>query len=77
MLMQINERLLILFNNIFVSQYIDQINQAIYSNDNIIPDYQKITREKFLIIVHLLGKIPPTGQILDQLSDASLAVWDT
>jgi len=50
---------------------------VIYSTTNPILDYQKITKEKFLNIVQLLGNVPSKKQILDQLSDASLAVWDT
>ncbi len=50
---------------------------SIYSTQTSIPDYQKITKEKFLDIVQLLENIPGTQQILDQLADASLAVWDT
>ncbi|CAM4843399.1 unnamed protein product [Rotaria magnacalcarata] len=78
MLMRVNEKILLLFNNMFMSQYIDQINQAIYSQSNIpsIPDYQKMTKEKFLSIVELMGKISVSKERLDQLSDASLAVWD-
>ncbi|CAF1933542.1 unnamed protein product [Rotaria magnacalcarata] len=62
----------------FMSQYIDQINQAIYSQSNItsMPDYQKMTKEKFLSVVELMGKISVSKERLDQLSDASLAVWD-
>ncbi|CAM4953543.1 unnamed protein product [Rotaria socialis] len=78
MLMRVNEKILLLFNNMFMSHYIDQINQAIYSQSNIpsIPDYQKMTKEKFLSIVELMGKISVSKERLDQLSDASLAVWD-
>ncbi|CAF1602271.1 unnamed protein product [Rotaria magnacalcarata] len=62
----------------FMSQYIDQINQAIYSQSNItsMPDYQKMTKEKFLSVVELMGKISVSKERLDQLSDASLAIWD-
>ncbi len=77
MLMRINKRLLFLFNNIFISQYIDQINQSIYPTTNPIHDYQKIAKEKFLAIVQLLENVPGIKQLFDQLSDASLAVWDT
>jgi len=76
-LMKIDDRILFLLNNVFLTQYIDQINQAIYSTQTSIPDYQKITKEKFLDIVQLLENISGTQQILDQLADASLAVWDT
>ncbi|CAF1411613.1 unnamed protein product [Adineta steineri] len=77
MLMQITEKLLLLFNNVLVTQYSDQIGQAIYSKKDPIPDYNKINKEKFVTIVNLLGKIPTNKEILDQLSAASLAVWDT
>ncbi|CAF4445548.1 unnamed protein product [Rotaria sp. Silwood2] len=79
MLMKVNEKLLLVFNNIFVREYIDQIHQGIYKNSNKdnLPSYQKITEEKFLRIVDLMGKIRVTKEILDQLSDASLSVWDT
>ncbi|CAF4536322.1 unnamed protein product, partial [Didymodactylos carnosus] len=42
-----------------------------------VPNYQKMTKEKFLHIVELMGKVSGTKQLLDQLSDASLAIWDT
>ncbi|CAF4137894.1 unnamed protein product, partial [Rotaria sordida] len=79
LLIKTDEKLLILFNNVFISQYSDQINQAIYSkiNSNSIPNYQKITKEKFLIIIQLISKIKATKKNLDQLSDASLSVWNT
>ncbi|CAF3303312.1 unnamed protein product, partial [Rotaria sp. Silwood2] len=72
MLMKVNEKLLLVFNNIFVREYIDQIHQGIYKNSNKdnLPSYQKITEEKFLRIVDLMGKIRVTKEILDQLSDA-------
>ncbi len=74
MLMRVNEKILLIFNNIFLSEYLVQINQAIYStNSNSIPDYQKIIKEKFLNILHLLRNISGTKLILDQLSDASLS----
>jgi len=75
--MRINKRLLFLFNNIFISQYIDQINQAIYSTTNPILDYQKLAKEKFLAIVQLLENVSGIKQLFNQISDASLAVWDT
>ncbi len=74
MLMRVNEKILLIFNNIFLSEFLVQINQAIYStNNNFIPDYQKIIKEKFLNILHLLRNISETKLILDQLSDASLS----
>jgi hypothetical protein len=48
-----------------------------YSTTNPIHDYQTIIKEKFLTIVQSLENVPGTKQLFDQLSDASLAVWDT
>ncbi|CAF3934964.1 unnamed protein product [Rotaria magnacalcarata] len=77
-LMRIKENLLLLFNNTFVTEYIDKISQNIYSNSNsLLPNYQKISEEKFLCIVDLMTKVSVTKQSLNQLFDASLSVWDT
>ena len=37
-LMKIDDRILFLLNNVFVTQYIDQINKSIYSTQTSIPD---------------------------------------
>ncbi len=71
MLLRVNEKMLFLFNNVFVRQYIDQL---IYPTNIDILNYQKITKEKFLTVVRLMENVFPTKQLLDQLSDASLSV---
>ncbi|CAF1204020.1 unnamed protein product [Rotaria sp. Silwood1] len=74
-LMHIKENLLLLFNNKFVTEYIDQISQKIYPNsNNSLANYQKITQVKFLRIVDLMMKVNVTKEYLNQLSDASLCV---
>ncbi|CAF1411988.1 unnamed protein product [Rotaria magnacalcarata] len=78
MLMRINEKVLLLFNNVFIKEYIDRIYQGMVKNSNSsLPDYQKLTKDKFISIVNLMGKVSGSKQLLDQLADASLAVWDT
>ncbi|CAF4063418.1 unnamed protein product, partial [Rotaria magnacalcarata] len=42
-----------------------------------LPSYQKITKEKNISFIVLMGKVSGTKQLLDQLADASFAVWDT
>ncbi|CAF1312704.1 unnamed protein product [Adineta steineri] len=70
-LMGVNEKVLLLFNNMFFSQYIDQMNS------DTMPNYQKLKEEKFFRIIELLHVVSPSKKNLDQLSDASLTVWDT
>ncbi|CAF5216842.1 unnamed protein product, partial [Rotaria magnacalcarata] len=76
--MRINENLLLLCNNVFIREYIDQIYQGVTSKSNSsLPSDQKITKEKFISIIVLMGKVSGTKQLLDQLADASFTVWDT
>ncbi|CAM4816623.1 unnamed protein product [Rotaria magnacalcarata] len=78
LLMRINENLLLLCNNVFIREYIDQIYQGVTSKSNSsLPSDQKITKEKFISIIVLMGKVSGTKQLLDQLADASFTVWDT
>ncbi|CAF2042946.1 unnamed protein product [Rotaria magnacalcarata] len=78
LLMRINENLLLLCNNVFIREYFHQIYQGITSKLNSsLPSYQKITKEKNISFIVLMGKVSGTKQLLDQLADASFAVWDT
>ncbi|CAF4476668.1 unnamed protein product, partial [Rotaria magnacalcarata] len=77
LLMRINENLLLLCNNVFIREYFHQ-NQGITSKSNSsLPSYQKITKEKIISIIVLMGNVSGTKQLLDQLADASFTVWDT
>ncbi|CAM4813332.1 unnamed protein product [Rotaria magnacalcarata] len=78
LLMRINENLLLLCNNVFIREYFHQIYQGITSKLNSsLPSYQKITKEKIISIIVLMGNVSGTKQLLDQLADASFTVWDT
>ncbi|CAF4194854.1 unnamed protein product [Rotaria magnacalcarata] len=77
-LMRINENLLLLCNNVFIREHIDQIYQGITSKLNSsLPSYQKIAKEKIISFIVLIGKVSGAKQLLDQLADASFTVWDT
>ncbi len=79
MLAKMNSQLLMLFNNILVSEHRDQIIEAneLGASKTAASPYQKISKEQIDCIVNFMSTIQVDKDILDRLAGTSLLVWDT
>ncbi len=77
----INDRILFVFNNLFTDEYIAmRYHNAAALAVDATPKYEasnQLTSSKFNVLINLMQNIVYSNEILDQLSDAALTVWET
>jgi hypothetical protein len=74
----INDRILFVFNNLFTYEYIEmRYNKSVKSSEENKFERTKLTQKKFDNLISLMQGLIYSKEILDQLSDATLIVWET
>jgi preprotein translocase subunit SecA len=73
----INDRVLFVFHNLFTNEYIEmRYNKIVKDTQTTTHNRAKLTEDKFHILINLMQGLLYSNEILDQLSDATLIVWE-
>ncbi len=69
----INDKIFFVFNNLFTNEYIEMRCK----NKSAYVERAKLTEDKFDSLINLMQGLVYSKNILDQLSDATLTIWET